>query len=92
MKKIDKYINEDGLVGIVYNPYVYPSEAELFDKELVRIVVEKDYDTYFLKNGVCRPNFNDLEVEFLKKGTKFKVVPDCYNRMHVLTEDDLFTT
>lgn len=85
---IEKYINEDGLVGIVYGYEDYQSEKELFNKELVKIVVEKDYESYlkmfeskelFNKKPLFDPHlnrrwFDGYQVKFLKPGTRFKVL------------------
>ena len=65
----------------------YVSAAELFDKELIRMVVERDFKTYLKRKrddrikgqiayNVEKNNFDDLKVKFLKPGIKFGLVHD----------------
>ena len=93
---IEKYINDDGLVGVVFPLYGdIRDEEPMFDKELVKNVIDKDFEAYRKRSkkniwvNDLKDEFNDLTVEFLKPGTKFFVISTLEEENRIITDEDL---
>ncbi len=81
---MEKYINADGLVGIVVGLIGERRTSRLFDVELIKMILARDPNSYIKRELESAPHirhdliehiamrqFLDLHVKFVKRGTKF---------------------
>lgn len=86
---VDKYIHKDGTVGVIVSPgygggYSDYGDFSVFDPEVIRLILNypndphgsKDAYKVLMKDKYGRPvapDFNQLEVQWLKPGTAFRI-------------------